>query len=105
MKIKPLNDWVVIQPVDAEEKTAGGLFIPEKAKEKPQVGVVEAVGPGRYKADEDKGKDKKKDKKFIPTEVKRGDKVLYEKYMISDIEVDGKTVVMVREEYILGVLE
>lgn len=105
MKIKPLGDWVVIQPVDADEKTAGGIIIPEKAKEKPQVGVVEAVGPGKYKDKEGKGKDKKKEKEFIPTEVKRGDKVLYEKYMISDIEVDGKTVVMVREEYILGIIE
>ena len=103
MKIKPLNDWVVIQPVDAEEKTAGGIIIPEKAKEKPQIGVVEAVGPGKYKPVDAKGKSK--EKKFVPTEVKRGDKVLYEKYMISDIEVDGKTVVMVREEYILGIFK
>ncbi len=104
MKIRPLHDWVVIQKAEAEEKSPGGIIIPEVAKEKPQWGTVVAAGPGAYKAE--KGKDKGKEKKmFIPTEVKPGDKVLYEKYMAKDVETAGEELTMVREEHILGVLE
>lgn len=103
MKIKPLNDWVVLQPSDADEKSSGGIIIPEIAREEPQLGIVEAVGPGTHETE--KGKEKGKEKKFIPTEVKIGDRVLYEKYMASDFEIDGKKITMVREEYILGILE
>lgn len=101
MKIRPLNDWVQLEPLDAEEKTAGGIIIPDLAKEKPQMGIVVAVGPGRFKAE--KGKEEKK--KFIPTEVKPGDRVIYEKYMVSDFELDGRKILMVREENILGIFE
>ncbi len=106
MKIRPLHDWVVIQKAEAEEKSPGGIIIPEVAKEKPQWGTVVAAGPGAYKAEKGKDKDKGKEKKmFVPTEVKPGDRVLYEKYMAKDVETDGEEVTMVREEYILGVLE
>jgi chaperonin GroES len=107
MKIRPLNDWVLLRAGEAEEKSSGGIIIPEVAKEKPQWGTVEAVGPGRFKTEDDRGKkkEKKKEKKFIPAEVKTGDRVLYEKYMAKDFEVSGQKILMVREEYILGVFE
>ncbi len=104
MKIRPLNDWVVIKPVDSGERTASGIIIPEVAKQKPQIGVVVAVGPGRYKEEKGKGKEKEKKKIFVPTEVKPGDKVMYEKYMVSEFELDGQEVTMIREENILGFL-
>jgi len=104
MKIRPLHDWVVIQKAEAEGKSPGGIIIPEVAKEKPQWGTVVAAGPGAYKTE--KGKEKGKEKKmFVPTEVKPGDKVLYEKYMAKDVGTGGEEVTMVREEYILGVME
>ncbi|MBI5102591.1 MAG: co-chaperone GroES [Nitrospirae bacterium] len=103
MKIRPLNDWVLIKLVDAEERTAGGLYIPEVAKQKPQWGLVEAAGPGRTETK--KGKDKKEEKKFVPTEVRAGQKVLFEKYMSSEFEVDGQKVLMVREQNVLGIIE
>jgi chaperonin GroES len=102
MKIKPLHDWVVIRAVEAEELTAGGIIIPEAAKEKPQWGIVESAGPGSY---ETEGKDVKAKKKFVPTEVKAGDRVLFEKYMAREFTVDHEKVVMVRESSVLGTLE
>jgi chaperonin GroES len=104
MRIKPLNDWVVIREAEAEEKSPGGIIIPEVAKEKPQWGTVVAAGPGAYKTGKEKEKSKEK-KKFIPTEVKPGDRVLFEKYMARELETGGEKVTMVREEYVLGVLE
>ncbi|MHB8883144.1 MAG: GroES family chaperonin [Thermodesulfovibrionales bacterium] len=104
MKIRPLNDWVVIKATDAEERTAGGIIIPEVAKKKPQWGTVEAVGPGAYETK--KGSDKKKgDKTFVPCEVRPGQHVLYERYMGSEFELDGQQILMVREKHILGTLE
>ena len=103
MKIRPLNDWVVIEEAEAEERTAGGIIIPQVAKEKPQWGTVISAGPGAYKIDKKKGK--KEEKKFVPTEVKPGEKVLFEKYMAKEFETSGQKITMVREEYILGLLE
>jgi chaperonin GroES len=100
MKIRPLHDWVVIHMSEADEWTPGGIIIPEVAKEKPQWGVVVSAGPGRY---EDEDPKSKKEKKFVPTDVKAGDKVLYEKYMAKEITVDAEKLVMVRERYILGI--
>jgi chaperonin GroES len=105
MKLKPLNDWAVIRPTSAPEKTAGGLFIPDTAKEKPQEGIVEAIGPGAYeekKADEKK--DEKKERRFIPTTVKPGAKVLYEQYAGKTYTIGGEELVLVRERDILGIL-
>src|SRR5450756_2080026 len=99
MKIKPLHDWVVIIETEPQEMTAGGIIIPESAKEKPQWGIVDSMGPGIYEEADPK---KKGDKKFVPTEVKAGDKVLFEKYGAKELTVDGKKVVMVRESSILG---
>ena len=77
MKLQPMHDWAVIVPAEAEARTAGGLYIPDSAKEKPEEGVVEAIGPGAYEEKKQDGKkEEKKERKFIPTTVKPGDRVL-----------------------------
>jgi chaperonin GroES len=105
MKLKPMNDWAVIRPSDARQRTAGGLYIPDSAKEKPQEGVVEAIGPGAYEV-EKFGKKKAEDKKrkYIPTTVKPGDMVLYERYAGQTYTIEGEDLVLVRERDILGIL-
>ncbi len=105
MKLKPLHDWAVIRPSEAAEVTAGGLFIPDTAKDKPQEGVIEAIGPGAY--EEEKGRKKKgekKERRFIPTTVKPGDRVLYERYAGQTYKIDGEERIIVRERDILGIL-
>ena len=93
--LKPLEDRVVVQPLDAEQTTASGLVIPDTAKEKPQEGVVLAVGPGRF--DED-------GEKRIPLDVKVGDRVLIGKYAGTEIKIEDVEHVIVREEEVLGVI-
>lgn len=90
MKIKPLADRVLIEPKEAETKTAGGLFIPDTAKEKPQQGVVVAVGSG---------------KKDEPMELTVGDTVLYGKYAGTEISVDGKDYLIMRQSDVVAVLK
>ena len=90
VNIKPLADRVVIEPSSAEAKTAGGIIIPDTAKEKPQRGVVVATGPG---------------KKDEPVTVKEGDVVLYGKYAGTEIKVNGEELVILRESDILAVVE
>lgn len=92
MSIKPLADRIVIEPQAAETKTASGLYIPDSAKEKPQKGTVIAVGAGRVA---DNGQ-------TVAMELKEGDVVLYGKYAGTEVEVDGKTVVLMRESDVLG---
>ncbi len=104
MKIRPLHDWVVIRPGKSQDRTAGGIVIPDVAKEKPQEGEVLAVGEGRFEKDE-KGKSKEKESKFIKTILKPGDRVMYEKYSARKVEVNGEELVMVREEEVLGRFE
>jgi chaperonin GroES len=94
MKLKPLDNRVVIEQVEAEEKTKGGIFLPETAKEKPQIGVVIAVGPGNLLDDG----------KRAEMSVSKGDKVIYGKYMGNDVEVDGKKYVILRESDLLGIV-
>jgi chaperonin GroES len=104
MKIRPLNDWAVVIPEEAETRTPGGLYIPDLAKEKPAEGTVEAIGPGAYE-EERIGRQKekgKKERKFIPTSVKPGDRVLYEKYAGQRITIDDQERILVRERSILG---
>ncbi len=106
MKIRPLHDWAVIQPSTGNEMTAGGLHIPDSAKGKPQEGVVEAIGPGAYEA-EKRGKKKEeegKKRKFIPTSVKPGDHVIYERYAGQNYKINGEERILVRERDILGIL-
>jgi len=106
MKIRPLHDWVVIRPGTAQDRTPGGIVIPDVAKEKPQEGEVLAVGEGRFEKEKDeKGKSKEKEGKFIKTTLKPGDRVMYEKYSGKKVEVNGEELVMVREEEVLGRFE
>jgi len=95
MKIKPMNDRVLVLRVEEEQKTAGGIIIPDTAKEKPQEGKVIAVGSGKF------GDDGKR----VAPEVKVGDRVLFSKYAGTDIKVDGVEHVFMKEDDILGVLE
>jgi len=94
MKIRPLQDRVIVERLEAEEKSAGGIIIPDSAKEKPQEGKVVAVGKGK----------KLEDGNISPMDVKVGDKILFSKYAGSDVTIDGKDYVIMREEDILGVL-
>jgi len=95
MKVRPLQDRVIVKRIAEEEKTRGGIIIPDTAKEKPGEGEVVAVGSG--KADE-KGK-------LRPLDVKKGDRVLFGKYSGSEIKVDGVDHIILREDEILGVIE
>ena len=95
MKIRPLQDRVLVQRVQDEERTKGGIIIPDTAKEKPQEGKVVAVGKGKVG---DNGK-------LTPLDVKAGDKILFGKYSGSEIKLDGEEYLIMREEDILGVLE
>ncbi|HKZ56615.1 MAG TPA: co-chaperone GroES [Thermodesulfovibrionales bacterium] len=95
MKFKPLRDRVFVRYSSEEEKTSGGLFIPDTAKEKPQKGTVVAVGPGRITDDG----------KLQPVEVKVGDTILFEKYSGSKISIDEEEFLIIREEDILGKIE
>lgn len=97
MRLRPLHDWVLIKRMEPEERTAGGIIIPASAKEKPSEGVVRAVGPGRYKTE--KGK---KEKKFIPTVLKPGERVLFVDYKARDIDLNGEEITLVREDDVLG---
>jgi chaperonin GroES len=95
MNLKPLADRLVVEPNEQEEVTAGGIILPETAKEKPQQGKVIAAGPGRT---DDKGK-------RVDMEVKLGDRVLYAKYSGTEIKLEGKKVLILRESDILAVVE
>ncbi|MFH1885530.1 MAG: co-chaperone GroES [Pseudomonadota bacterium] len=94
MKIKPLNDQVLVKRVEMEAKSAGGIIIPETAKEKPQKGKVVAVGPGKVNDDGSRA----------PMEVKKGDLVLFGKYAGSELKIDGEEHIFMRESDILAVL-
>ncbi|OLD37853.1 MAG: hypothetical protein AUG11_03870 [Nitrospirae bacterium 13_1_20CM_2_62_14] len=107
MGIQPLQDWVLIEPSEAKEKTAGGLFIPDTAKEKPVEGKVLAVGKGRLETPEKNRGSKPKEKEgkvFKTTVLKPGDQVLYEKYGTTKVDLDGKELVLVRESDVLGLV-
>ena len=95
MNIKPLADRVVVEPIEQEEMTAGGIILPETAKEKPQEGKILAAGPG----------DRDDEGKRIAMEVKVGDKVLYAKYSGTEVKVDGKKLLILRESDILAIVE
>ena len=92
--VQPLGDRVLLQPLEAEEKTSGGIIVPDSAKEKPQEGKVIAVGKGKVE-----------DGKVIPIEVKVGDKVLYGKYSGTEIKVNGEEMLIVKEEDILAIIK
>jgi len=94
MNVKPLSDRIVVKPEPAEEKTASGIILPDTAQEKPQMGTVMAVGPGKSS---DSGE-------LIKMSLKKGDKVLYGKYSGTEITVDGDDVLIMRESDILATL-
>lgn len=94
MRINPLNDRVIVKRVEEEQKTAGGIIIPDTAKEKPQEGEVVAVGPGK----------RDDDGKRIALEVKEGDRILFGKYAGTEIKIDGEEHIFMREDDILGIL-
>ena len=95
MKFRPLHDRVVVRRIDAEQKTAGGIIIPDTAKEKPQQGEVVAAGPG---VRDEQGK-------LVPLDVKAGDKVLFGKWSGTEVKIDGEELLIMKESDILGVLE
>jgi len=94
MKFRPLHDRVVVKRVDAEEKSAGGIIIPDSAKEKPQQGEVVAVGPG--------GRDE--NGKLIPMDLKAGDRVLFGKWSSTEVKLDGEELLIMKESDIMGVI-
>jgi chaperonin GroES len=95
MKIRPLHDRVIVKRLEEEEKTKGGIIIPDTAKEKPQEGKVIAVGKGKVN----------EDGKVIPLDVKAGDRILFGKYSGSEVKIAGEEHLIMREDDILGVIE
>ena len=95
MKLRPLHDRLLIRPLDAEEKTAGGIIIPDTAKEKPMEGEVVAAGTGT----------KGDDGKVTPLDVKKGNRVLYGKWSGTEVKVDGEDLLIVRESDVMGIIE
>ena len=95
MKFRPLHDRVVVRRLEAEERTAGGIIIPDTAKEKPQQGEVIAVGPG---ARDESGK-------IVPLDLQAGDRVLFGKWSGTEVRIDGEDLLIMKESDIMGVLE
>ena len=95
MKFRPLHDRVVVRRVDAEEKTKGGIIIPDTAKEKPQEGEIVAAGPG---ARDESGK-------LVPLDVKAGDRILFGKWSGTEVKIDGEDLLIMKESDIMGVIE
>jgi chaperonin GroES len=95
MKIRPLQDRIIVKRLEEEEKTKGGIIIPDSAKEKPQEGKVIAVGKGKLTDDG----------KLIPLDVKVGDRILFGKYSGTEVKIEGEEHLIMREEDILGIIE
>ena len=95
MKFRPLHDRVVVRRLEAEEKTAGGIIIPDTAKEKPMEGEVIAVGPG---ARDEAGK-------LVPLDVKDGDRILFGKWSGTEVKIDGEELLIMKESDVMGVIE
>ena len=94
MKFRPLHDRVVVKRIEGEEKTKGGIIIPDTAKEKPQEGEIVAAGPG---ARDDSGK-------LVPLDVKKGDRVLFGKWSGTEVKVNGEDLIIMKESDILGII-
>ncbi len=94
MKIRPLHDRVVVRPLESEEKTAGGIIIPDTAKEKPSEGEVVAVGQGA----------RTEEGRVVPLDVKKGDRILYGKWSGNEVKVDGEDLLIMKESDIMGVI-
>ncbi|HTP65819.1 MAG TPA: co-chaperone GroES [Geobacteraceae bacterium] len=95
MKLRPLQDRILVKRIEEETKTAGGIYIPDTAKEKPQMGQIVSVGNGK----------KTEDGKVIPVDVKAGDRILFGKYSGTEVKVEGEEYLIMREDDILGIIE
>ena len=95
MKIRPLQDRILVKRIEEEQKTEGGIIIPDTAKEKPMEGKVVAVGKGKVS----------EDGKLMPLDVKKGDRILFSKYAGTDVKIEGEEHLIVREDDVLGVIE
>ena len=95
MKFRPLHDRVVVRRVDAEEKTKGGIIIPDTAKEKPQEGEVVAAGPG---ARDESGK-------LVPLDLKAGDRILFGKWSGTEVKIDGEELLIMKESDVMGIID
>ncbi len=95
MKIRPLQDRIVVKRIEEEEKTSGGIIIPDTAKEKPMEGKVVAVGRGKVS----------EDGKLMPLDLKKGDRILFSKYAGTEVKIEGEEHLIMREEDVLGVIE
>jgi chaperonin GroES len=95
MKFRPLHDRVLVERVESEEQSAGGIILPDTAKEKPQQGKVIAVGPGK----------RTEDGKLVPMDVKAGDTILFGKYSGTEVKIEGNEYLIMREEDVLGLVE
>ena len=95
MNLRPLHDRVLVEPLDAEEKTAGGIIIPDTAKEKPMEGMIVAVGSGA----------RSEDGKITALDVKSGDRILYGKWSGTEVKIDGKDLLIMKESDIMGIIE
>ena len=95
MKFRPLHDRVLVRRIEAEEKTAGGIIIPDTAAEKPQQGEVISVGPGA----------RGEDGKIVPLDLKKGDRVLFGKWSGTEVKIDGQELLIMKESDIMGVIE
>ncbi len=94
MKIRPLHDRVVVRPLESEEKTAGGIIIPDTAKEKPSEGEIVAVGQGA----------RTEEGRVVPLDVKKGDRIMYGKWSGNEVKVDGEDLLIMKESDIMGVI-
>jgi chaperonin GroES len=94
MKIRPLHDRVVVRPLESEEKTSGGIIIPDTAKEKPSEGKIVAVGQGA----------RTEEGRVVPLDVKKGDRILYGKWSGNEVKVDGEDLLIMKESDIMGVI-
>ena len=95
VNLKPLGSRVVVEPIEQEDLTTGGIYLPDTAKEKPQKGVVVSVGPG----------DRDDSGKYVPMDVKAGETVLFNKYSGTEIKIDGKKLLIMRESDLLAIIE
>jgi len=95
MKIRPLQDRILVKRIEEEQKTEGGIIIPDTAKEKPMEGKVVAVGKGKVS----------EDGKLMPLDLKKGDRILFSKYAGTDVKIEGKEHLIMREDDVLGVIE
>jgi chaperonin GroES len=95
MKFRPLHDRVVVRRVEEDTKTAGGIIIPDSAQEKPQQGEIIAAGPGA----------RNEEGKIVPLDVKKGDKILFGKWSGTEVKIDGKELLIMKESDIMGILE